>query len=90
MHFPEREGKLVQLENREPGEVGFTEAGQWESSSRQSGGSWQLSGLSSQEQWDITEHLLLKGGMGRDQELDSSNNQHSPTCVPQHLYFYFL
>ena len=47
MRLPEREGELVQLENREPGEVGFTEAGQWESSSRQSGGSRQLSGLSS-------------------------------------------
>ena len=50
MRLPEREGELVQLENREPGEVGFTEAGQWESSSRQSGGSRQLSGLSSREQ----------------------------------------
>lgn len=50
MHLPEREGKLVQLENREPGEVGFTEAGPWESSSRQSGGSRQLSGFSSREQ----------------------------------------
>ena len=48
--YGEREGELVQLENREPGEVGFTEAGQWESSSRQSGGSRQLSGLSSREQ----------------------------------------
>lgn len=73
MHFPEREGKLVQLENAgEPGEVGFTEAGQWEKLQQ---AIWRVMAIiwPSREQWDITEHLLLKGGMGRDQELDFNN-----------------